>query len=102
MHALYPFFVTFIIIFLAELGDKTQLLVLSFASKSNLRNVLLGIVLGTLFSHGLAIVFGSRLGDLENPFLLFFLYNYTIKDDKNKPKEQKFLIRRWIIFISAV
>lgn len=73
MHALYPFFIAFIIIFLAELGDKTQLLVLSFTSKSKVRNILIGIAIGSLMSHGIAIVFGSSLGILQNDFVLYNL-----------------------------
>ena len=73
MKALYPFFIAFTIIFLAELGDKTQLLVLSFASKSKTRNILLGIAIGTFFSHGLAIIFGGSIGALQNKAVLFVL-----------------------------
>ena len=73
MQALYPFFISFMIIFLAELGDKTQLLVLSFTSKIKVRNIFIGIALGSLFSHGMAIVFGSSLGTLQNQSFLYIL-----------------------------
>ena len=66
MELLYPFFIAFIMVFIAELGDKTQLLVLSFSGTVKTRSILLGIALGSFFSHGIAILFGSSLGVLEN------------------------------------
>ena len=67
MDFLYPFFVAFFLIFLSELGDKTQLLVLSFSSKLKSYSILLGVALGSLFSHGIAILFGSAIGNLDSP-----------------------------------
>lgn len=73
MNFLYPFFVAFFLIFLSELGDKTQLLVLSFSSKIKSYCILIGVALGSFFSHGIAIIFGSTLGNLNNSFLHIFL-----------------------------
>lgn len=72
MEFVYPFFVSFFMVFLSELGDKTQLLVLSFSTKSRARNVLLGVAIGTFFSHGLAIIFGSKFASLENASFQFY------------------------------
>lgn len=69
MELLYPFLISFIMVFIAELGDKTQLLVLSFSGGVKTRNILLGIALGSFFSHGIAILFGSRLGLLDNEYI---------------------------------
>lgn len=69
MESLYPMIVAFMMIFVAELGDKTQLLVLSFSGALKAKTILLGVALGSLFSHGIAIIFGSHIGLLENPFL---------------------------------
>lgn len=66
MEFVYPFLISFIMVFIAELGDKTQLLVLSFSGGVRVRNIILGIAIGSFFSHGIAILFGSRLGVLEN------------------------------------
>ncbi|MCI9017207.1 MAG: TMEM165/GDT1 family protein [Clostridia bacterium] len=68
MDFIYPFFIAFSFIFTSELCDKTQLLVLSFSSKIKGFTILLGVALGSFFSHGIAILFGSFLGTLENPF----------------------------------
>lgn len=69
MNGLYLFFMSFFLIFLSELGDKTQLLVLSFSSKMRTYTILFGVALGSLFSHGIAILFGSALGSLNNEFI---------------------------------
>lgn len=78
MDFLYPFFVSFFLIFLSELGDKTQLLVLSFSSKLKSYTILFGVALGSFFSHGIAILFGSTIGNLQNPFFhqLFTFLTY--------------------------
>lgn len=69
MEFLYPFFIAFLFVFLSELGDKTQLLVLSFSAKVKSYIILLGVALGSFFSHGIAILFGSVLGGFENVYL---------------------------------
>lgn len=51
----------FFIIFIAEMGDKTQILAMAFATKFSVRKVMLGIFLGSLVNHGLAIALGSYL-----------------------------------------
>lgn len=67
MSLFYPFFISFAMIFVSELGDKTQLLVLSFSSKDKTYKILLGVAIGSFFSHGIAILFGSSLTLLDNP-----------------------------------
>ncbi len=66
MEFVYPFIIAFLLIFVSELGDKTQLLVLSFSARLKARTILLGVALGSLLSHGIAIAFGSFLGNIEN------------------------------------
>ncbi len=77
MEFVYTFFVSFFLVFLSELGDKTQLLVLSFSTKDRAKNILLGVAIGTFFSHGLAIIFGSKLGSLGNETFRFYLEIFT-------------------------
>lgn len=102
MEFLYPFFITFSLIFFSELGDKTQLLVISFSSKSSTFRILLGVAIGTLFSHGIAILFGSNLGLLENEnfilfmkiftyisFILFGIFGFLSKDSSDTKKDSK-------------
>lgn len=102
MSYIYPIFISFILVFISELGDKTQLLVLSFSSKTKTQNILLGVAIGSLFSHGIAIAFGSTLGILNNQslqqivkfityitFIIFGIFSFlsiskTENDDSNK------------------
>ena len=74
MQNLYPFIIAFTLVFVSELGDKTQLLTLSFASKLKTHTIVIGVALGSLLSHGVAIVFGSFLGNIEN-----LSFQYTLK-----------------------
>lgn len=77
MKLFYPFLITFSLVFLSELGDKTQLLVLSFSTKNKTKNILLGVALGTFFSHGFAILFGSRLAYFSSDSFQFHLKFFT-------------------------
>lgn len=76
MNFLYTFLIAFTMILVSELGDKTQLIVLSFCNKLKSSSILLGVALGTLLSHGLAILFGSHLG-LINEHFRFYLSIFT-------------------------
>ena len=69
--------ISFSIIFFAELGDKTQIMILSFSTKNKIKNILLGISIGTLFSHGLAIIMGSKLGNISDTNFSFYLNLFT-------------------------
>ncbi len=79
---MYHIIISFLLVFLSELGDKTQLLVLSFSTKAKTLKILLGVGLGSLFSHGIAIIFGSFLGNtgslLLHQILEFITYSSFI------------------------
>ena len=51
----------FLLIFVAEMGDKTQILAMTFATRFPVRKVLIGIGLGVFLNHGLAVILGSYL-----------------------------------------
>jgi len=53
----------FMFIFVAEMGDKTQILAMAFATKFPLKKVLLGILIGSFLNHALAVYFGSLLSN---------------------------------------
>lgn len=105
MELLYPFFISFFLVFVSELGDKTQLLVLSFSNKTKPMMILLGVAIGSFFSHGIAILFGSSLSLLGNEFfrntleiitystfLIFGILSFLPKkEEKENIKKESFL-----------
>lgn len=52
---------TFLLIFAAEMGDKTQIIAMTFAIQYKISDVLSGVVLGAGLNHGLAIILGMFL-----------------------------------------
>ncbi|MFC7743955.1 TMEM165/GDT1 family protein [Nocardiopsis composta] len=50
------------VVFLAEMGDKTQLVAMSLATRYRARTVLLGITLATVAVHGLSVLIAEALG----------------------------------------
>ncbi|WP_020380145.1 TMEM165/GDT1 family protein [Nocardiopsis potens] len=50
------------VVFLAEMGDKTQLVAMSLATRYRVRTVLLGIALATVAVHGLSVLIAEGLG----------------------------------------
>lgn len=77
MELFYPFLITFTLVFFSELGDKTQLLVLSFSTKNKTKNILLGVAIGTFLSHGFAILFGSKVACFSSDSFQFYLKIFT-------------------------
>ncbi len=56
------FWASFLFITVAEMGDKTQLVALSFATKYNPWKVLAGVFAATLVVHLLSVVIGEQTG----------------------------------------
>jgi putative Ca2+/H+ antiporter (TMEM165/GDT1 family) len=54
--------VSFGVIFVAELGDKSQLMALTFATRFSIRSVLIGITLATAIVHLVSVAIGYGLG----------------------------------------
>ena len=59
MHA---FLVSFGIIFVAELGDKSQLMALAFAARYRALPILIGISLATAVVHAVSVGIGAAVG----------------------------------------
>ncbi len=66
-NQLWVFLTTFGIIFLAEIGDKTNLVAISLSAESEFPKwVLLGGALGLGFISGIGVLFAVILGDMVN------------------------------------
>jgi len=53
------FILSFVVIFAAELGDKSQLMALAFATRFSAWRVLIGITIATAITHAASVAVGS-------------------------------------------
>lgn len=90
-----------LMVVVAEMGDKTQLLAMAMASKYKVRQVMLGVLVATVLNHALAVALGSYLSSVipmdtikivaAFAFLIFGFW--TLRGDKldeEKEKKKKF------------
>ena len=83
-------------IFIAEMGDKTQILAMMFATKYKMSQVLLGVLIGSFLNHGVAVLFGSLIGGMipanvlqiiaGSAFIFFALW--SLKEDEDEDEEE--------------
>ena len=59
---LTAFWIAFLIVFVAELGDKTQFMTLSFATRLRWKTVMLGVLVATLVISLISTLLGNVLG----------------------------------------
>lgn len=91
------FSTAFIMVVLAEMGDKTQLLAMAFATKYPWKKVMLGVLFATLLNHFVAIAAGIYLNTLvpqhiveivaSVAFIIFGLW--ILKDDELGDEAEK-------------
>lgn len=88
------------LIFIAEMGDKTQILAMAFATKYKIRQVILGVFIGSLLNHALAVLLGSNLHHVIPlntlsiiagfSFILFGIWNLKMDDDEEESNISKY------------
>ena len=54
----------FLLIFIAEMGDKTQIIAMTFASQYKVKDVIKGVVIGVVLNHGIAIILGRFISTI--------------------------------------
>lgn len=64
------FLETFTLVFVAEMGDKTQLMLMTLATKYTLIQMLVGILIGVFLNHGAAVLVGSYISNIMEQSLL--------------------------------
>jgi len=99
--------ISFGLIFTAELGDKTQLMVFTLALRYGGRPVLAGAFLAFALLSGSAALIGKGLGELISPavmttisswvFILFGLYMLFLRGEEGEAKQIKPSTRAGII-----
>lgn len=62
--------IAFAVVFLAELGDKTQLMVLAFATRYQAIPVVLGVVAASTLVMGLSVLVGAAVGSFVDVGLM--------------------------------
>ncbi|QLQ09248.1 MAG: TMEM165/GDT1 family protein [Nocardioidaceae bacterium] len=60
---MYAFLLSTVVIFVAELGDKSQLMAMTFATRYRARDVLIGITAATAIVHLASVGIGALIGD---------------------------------------
>ncbi len=92
------FLTSLMIVFLAEMGDKTQLLAMTFAARYRWQIVLWGVLAATIANHFFAVVAGNYLSTLiplgflriaaSISFILFGLW--TLRGDELRDEDKRF------------
>lgn len=90
----------FFLIFAAEMGDKTQIMAMTFATQYKKTEVLTGVFLGVILNHGIAIVLGRYLSKIIPlsylqiiagvMFVIFGLLALTDEDDGEEKDKKHF------------
>ncbi len=88
--------------FLAEMGDKTQLMMIAMTSRYKLRDILLGSAAAILVLNGLAVALGALISQLIPTWLIrivaglaFFYFAWSAiskiaDEEREKQKESRF------------
>lgn len=90
----------FALIFIAEMGDKSQIIAMTFATKYKLKDVLLGVGLGVVLNHAIAILLGSFISNIIPTtyiqiiagflFIIFGLNSLVIDEEEEIKDKREF------------
>lgn len=88
------------LIFIAEMGDKSQIIAMTFATQYKIKDVLLGVTIGVLINHIIAIILGNFLS-LVIPmnyihiiagflFIIFGINSLSIEEEEEIKDKKEF------------
>lgn len=105
---IHEFIETLLFIFIAEIGDKTQVLLITCAARFSIKQVLIGIVIGVFLNHGLAILIGIYISNIINTDLLqivagviFIIFGLLSFIDNDREENNKHLFKCGPVFTVA-
>lgn len=96
MSALSMFFTVLFTVFIAEMGDKTQLMLIAMTSKYKIRHICLGTAAAILVLNGLAVIAGGLLNEFlkSNIWIIkliaaaaFFYFSVTSLNSEDDEEE---------------
>ncbi len=107
------FWTTFGLVFLMEMGDKSQLVIMALATRYRWQQVAIGVTLASLVTHGLAVLVGGLLGTLipmeyvktvaALAFLGFAIWTLRAgEEDEDEEGHNRGFLRRWPALAIAV
>ena len=64
------FFTSFAVVFIAEMGDKTQLFLIGLTSKFKLRSIIIGVIAAVIMLNGAAAAAGYFIGGAIDPSII--------------------------------
>lgn len=67
---LFTFIIVFIGVCLAEMGDKTQLMVIAMAARYKTKDVFLGVLFAVVLLNGLAVILGGAITRIVAPDIM--------------------------------
>jgi putative Ca2+/H+ antiporter (TMEM165/GDT1 family) len=91
------FLEAFLLVFIAEFGDKSQILAMTLAIRYPVKKVLLGILIGAFLNNGLAVLLGSLLSafiplnavQIAAGFIFIAFSLLTLRPEETEGKEHK-------------
>lgn len=101
-------FQTLLFVFLAEMADKTQLMMMALTNRYRIKTVLCGMVIGVFFISGLSVLVGDVIGDFIPMYpikciaaVMFLLFGFlNLRYQKKEEKEKHIPIHFPIVSIS--